>query len=133
LNLSSYKALYVVFNAVSAGAISTKLSFTNTTGDQTGPAGNFTVSTSTNTSIGLTFGGCYIDSVSGLATATTSINTYPTGTSAPVPVGTTQVAGAGGSGGTGSITGIGTATTTIYVYVTGAGTKSGTIAIYGIK
>lgn len=132
LTLTSYKALYVSLNAVSSGASgSNKLSFTNTTGDQTAVTNAFTILTSTSTNNGLVFGGFFVDLVSGLSISNSVYGT-PTAISAPVPLGTGTPAGAGTLGITGYQTAIGTASTTIYVYIAGAGTKSGTITIYGV-
>jgi hypothetical protein len=130
LTLTNYKLLYVQFNAATGGHTTTgKLSISNTTGDQT--ASNTMTVGAAGTQYWI-FGGYYIDLLSGVTQGIKSqYGLYYTtsSTTAPIALGTSlnQI------GGTDGPTAISTSSTTIYLYYTAAGTRAGSIKIYGIK
>jgi hypothetical protein len=127
LTLTSYRYLYCVFRGVGSTA-TFNISISNATGDQT----NITGSSATGPAY--FYGSLYIDLTTGIPNSSGSsasglITTTSSSTTLPVPLATTFISSYSWYG----PTAIGTAITTIYLYITGAGTKAGTINIYGVK
>lgn len=129
LTLTSYKYLYCVVKGLgSTTAPGFNVSLSNATGDQYAATG-ITAGASI-----YFYGVLQIDLTSGLLLAQGSgasgiVSTTSSATAFPMPLATVYTSGYSWYG----PTAIGTATTTMYLYITSAGTKSGTVTVYGVK